>query len=371
MGKHTRRGSMAAAATLATGLAFGAAAATAAPSSPNRDDNDPMTSVATNDGNKNLFRVAGTDRVVTAIKLMNATTKHWGDTVIIARSDIFPDALAAGPLADVLDAPVLVSKPGSSIDSRVLDAIDRRHFDNVILLGGTGVFTEAARAQLEGMGLSVERQRGIDRYETAVGIAKRTAHELAMRAHAEGYTWKKTVNVYLATGLDFPDALAAGPAAADNDGVVLLTAGTKMNSSTYDFLKREWKTLPEWANGIEIHTVGGAAEKAAKSSIEDIADTNTGANRYATAVLLAGKYTHPIKKIAVASGENSADGVVAGAWIANHDGPLLLTANASLPTVVSNYLFKFADGNTDVVVVGGTGSVSRNVSAQIANLFLL
>jgi hypothetical protein len=38
---------------------------------------------------------------------------------------------------------------------------------------------------------------------------------------------------------------------------------------------------------------------------------------------------------------------------------------------VSNYLFKFADGNTDVVVVGGTGSVSRNVSAQIANLFLL
>jgi putative cell wall-binding protein len=364
---------MAAAATLAVGLAFSAAAATAdgLPSSPNRDDNDPFTHVATNDGNKNLFRVAGTDRIVTAIKLMNATTKHWGDTVIIARSDIFPDALAAGPLADVLDAPVLVSKPGSSIDSRVLSAIAARHFDNVILLGGTGVFTEAARAQLEGMGLSVERQRGIDRYETAVGIAKRTAHELAMRYQAAGFTWKKTVNVYLATGLDYPDALAAGPAAADNDGVVLLTAGTKMNSSTYDFLKREWKTLPEWANGIEIHTVGGAAEKAAKSSIEDIADTNTGANRYATAVLLAGKYKNPIKKIAVASGENSADGVVAGAWIANHDGPLLLTANASLPTVVSNYLFKFADGNTDVVVVGGTGSVSRNVSAQIANLFLL
>ena len=371
MGKHTRRGSMAAAATLATGLAFGAAAATAAPSSPNQDDNDHWTSVATNDGNKNLFRVAGTDRVSTAIKLMNATSKHWGKTVIIARSDIFPDALAAAPLADVLDAPVLVSKPGSTIDSRVLDAIDYRHFDNVILLGGTGVFTEAARAQLEGMGLSVDRQRGIDRYETAVGIAKRTARELAKRCEAEGFTWKKTVNVYLATGVDFPDALAAGAAAADNDGVVLLTAGTKMNASTYKFLLKEWKTLPEWANGIEIHTVGGQAEAAAQSSIEDIADPNTGANRYATAVLLAGKYKHRIEKIAVASGENHADGVVAGAWIANHDGPLLLTANASLPTVVSNYLFKFADGNTDVVVVGGTGSVSRHVSDQIKNLFLL
>jgi putative cell wall-binding protein len=365
---------MAAAATIAAGLAFGAAAATAdhLPSSPNQDDEDfSWTHVASNDGNKHLYRVAGTDRIATAIKLMNASNKRWGKTVIIARSDIFPDALAAAPLADVLDAPVLVSKPGSSIDSRVLSAIDARHFDTVILLGGTGVFTEKAREQLELKGYDVERQRGIDRYETAVGIAKRTARELAKRCEAEGFVWKKTVNVFLATGTDFPDALAAGAAAADNDGVVLLTAGTRMNASTYEFLKKEWKTLPEWANGIEIHTVGGAAEKAAKSSIEDIADTNTGADRYATAVLLANKYKHRVEKIAVASGENHADGVVAGAWIANHDGPLLLTRNASLPRVVSDYLFKFADGNTDVVVVGGTGSVSRNVSDQIKNLFLL
>jgi putative cell wall-binding protein len=365
---------MAAAATIAAGLAFGAAAATAdeLPSSPNQDDNDySWNKVATNDGNKNLYRVAGTDRVATAIKLMNATTKDWSRTVIIARSDLFPDALAAAPLADVLDAPILVSRPGSSIDSRVLSAIDHGGFHNVILLGGTGVFTEGARAQLEGMGFNVQRQRGIDRYETAVGIAKRTASELAHRYDAAGFTWKKTVNVYLATGTNFPDALAAGAAAADNDGVVLLTAGDKMNASTYKFLMKEWKTLPDWANGIEIHTVGGAAEKAAKSSIEDIADTNTGADRYATAVLLANKYKHRVEKIAVASGENHADGVVAGAWIANHDGPLLLSRNASLPSVVSNYLFKFADGNTDVVVVGGTGAVSRNVSDQIKNLFLL
>jgi putative cell wall-binding protein len=342
----------------------------AAPSTPYQDDNDALTSVATNDGNKHLFRVAGTDRVATAIKLMNATTKHWSDTVIIARSDDFADALASAPLADVKDAPLLVSKPGNSIDQRVLGAIAHR-FHHVILLGGTGVFTEAARAQLEGLNMTVTRMRGIDRYETAVGIAKVVGNELAMRYQAAGLTWTKNVNVYLATGLAFPDAMGAGAAAADNDGVVLLTAGTKMSTSTYKFLKKEWKTIPWFANGIEIHTVGGAAEKAARSSIEDIADTNTGADRYATSVMLANKFKHPVEKIAVASGETYADGVTAGAWIANHDGPLLLTANASLPKVVANYLFKFADGGTDVVVVGGPGSVSRNVSAQIANLFLL
>ena len=96
MGKYTRRGSMAAAATLAAGLAFGATAAVADPSDPMQDDPDRVSDVWSDDGNKDVFRVAGTDRIATAIKLMNATEKRWSDTVIIARSDIFPDALAAG-----------------------------------------------------------------------------------------------------------------------------------------------------------------------------------------------------------------------------------------------------------------------------------
>ena len=37
--------------------------------------------------------------------------------------------------------------------------------------------TLGVRKQLEKRGLEVERQRGIDRYETAVGIAKRVARE--------------------------------------------------------------------------------------------------------------------------------------------------------------------------------------------------
>lgn len=370
MGKNTRRGSMAAAATLAAGLAFGATAAVADPSDPMQDDPDRVSDVWSDAGNKDVFRVAGTDRVATAIKLMNATEKEWGDTVIIARSDIFPDALAAGPLADVLDAPILVSKPGSSLDSRVMDELEDSDFDRVILLGGTGVFTEDVREDLIEEGFEVERQRGVDRYETAVGIAKRVARELADR-DVDGFTNRKSVNVYLATGTNFPDAMAAGAAAADNDGVVLLTYGAKMNSSTLDFLKSEWKRIPDFANGIEIHTVGRDAELAAKSSIDDIADTNTGRDRYHTAVLLASKFKHDPDTIAIASGENHADGVVAGGWVANHDGPLLLTANKSLPTVVKNYLFGFADGDTDIVVVGGTGSVSRNVSEQIKDLFKL
>ncbi|MFV0463361.1 MAG: cell wall-binding repeat-containing protein [Nostocoides sp.] len=331
------------------------------------DNSDPMTGQAENWNNlEHLFRVAGPDRVSTSIKLMNSSSKEWGRTVIIARSDDFADALASGPLADVLDAPVLLSAPGSRIDARVLAAIDAGGFARVELIGGTGVFTEGARTQLEGLGYNVVRDRGVDRYETAVGIAKRT---LQIGLDDPAVT-KRNVNVYLATGVDFPDALAAGAAAADNDGVVLLTKDKVMEDFTYNFLTRQADTIHAKINGIEIHTVGGQAETAAKARIEDIADTNTGADRYATAAMLFGKYKNGINKVAIVSGEGFADGVVAGAWVANHDGALLLTKNAMLPAPTKAILATptWADGDTDIVVVGGTGSVSPAVSAEIAEL---
>ncbi|MDN5797173.1 MAG: cell wall-binding repeat-containing protein [Intrasporangium sp.] len=361
-------------ATLAMAVAF-STAAMASPTDPYQDNSDSMGKQFTIDNNlDNLFRVAGPDRVSTAIKLMHSSTKWFtangnakrsNDWVIVARSDVFADALAAGPLADVYDAPILLTKTGS-IDSRVLSAITDGGFKHAILVGGTGIFPESARAQLEGaIGApgTVVRQRGIDRFETATGIAV----SVARRAYETNAT-KRTINVYLATGLNFPDALAAGAAAADNTGVVLLTKDGQMDSFTMDFLVHQRDRIGRWANGIEIHTVGGQAEAAAKSGgVEDVADTNSGSDRYATAAMLFSKFKNPIEKIAVVSGEGFADGVAAGGWVANHDGALLLTQNNKLTPVTKAALATVADTDVDVVVVGGTGSVSRGVSEQIAN----
>lgn len=365
MSRKTLRGvSALVAGTAAFALTMPAALAGGA--TPYQDDEDcTMTSQASDWNNwHRLFRVAGQDRVNTAIKLMNSSTKHWGPEVIIARTDDFADALSAGPLADVLDAPILLSAPGNSIDSRVITAIHNKGFSRVTLVGGTGVFTEKARAQLEGHGWAVTRNRGVDRYETAVGIAKR-----AIKIGFDNPTvTPKNVNVYLATGVNFPDALAAGAAAADNDGVVLLTKDKVLEDFTYNFLVKEVETINPKVNGVEIHTVGGQAEAAAKSRIEDIADTNTGANRYATAAMLMGKYKNGIARIAVVSGEGFADGVAAAGWVANHDGALLLTRNAYLSPETDAALYPYYDNtDVDIVVVGGTGSVSLNVSDQLAD----
>jgi putative cell wall-binding protein len=343
-----------------------ASPAMAADSVPFQDDEDAMVTQSDDFSNtEHLFRVAGPSRISTAIKLNNSSDKVWGDEAIIARSDDFADALSSGPLADVLDAPLYVSNPGSSIDPRVIADIQAQGISAVTIVGGTGVFTEAARQQLEDEGMTVTRQRGLDRYETAVGIARRTVNQIGLE---DPSVRTRDVNVYLATGMDFPDALAAGAAAADNDGIVLLTKDKTMERFTTNFLTRQWDTLYPDEQGIEIHTVGTQAEVAAKSEFEDIADTNSGKNRYATAVMLASKFKNDVDKIAVVSGENYADGVVAGAWVANHDGPLLLTRNAFLSPETAAFLGTedITDGDTDIVVVGGTGSVSQNVSNQIA-----
>lgn len=332
---------------------------------PMRDDNDPMNaSVQSNYSNTaHLFRVAGPDRVDTAIKLMNASSKSWGETFILARSDDFPDALAGGPLADVYNAPILLTAPGDTVDPRVVAAAQAKGFTKVIILGGTGVITEVAEVKLQPL-FETTRMRGVDRYETAKNIAL----EVVKKVTNNGVN-KRTVNVYLATGMNFPDGLAAGAAAADNDGVVLLTEDYKMNMEfTYKFLKRQYDTLTQYLNGIEIHTVGGQAEGAARSSIEDIRDTNTGKDRYETAAMLFGKYKHTPEKVAIVSGEGFADAVSAGGWVSNHDGALLLTDNASLNSYTQAALGSYYAGHADIVVVGGTASVSMNVSNQLAAL---
>src|SRR5699024_5161837 len=97
-----------------------------------------------------IYRFADKDRVGTALDAANRTKAdgggdYWGDTVILASSQVYADALAATPLADVEDAPILLNQEGSKLDPRVANYIDggadHQTVDNVILAGGTSVFS--------------------------------------------------------------------------------------------------------------------------------------------------------------------------------------------------------------------------------------
>ncbi|WP_194165070.1 cell wall-binding repeat-containing protein [Pseudactinotalea sp. HY160] len=393
MSKFVRRGLTATAAAAVGALAL-AGTAFAAPNDNVGGGNVNLDNLSVDSDDPQLYRFAGEDRVQTALDAAKRTT-GWGDTVILANSQVFSDALAAAPLADTLDAPILLNSPGTAAVNGDVLAYIKTNFDNVILVGGTDVFGEQLRLSLVAEGLSVDRVAGVNRYQTAVGLA--TAAYFTMDDNSN-------VNIFLADGTNFPDALAAGAAAANASGVVLLTKGSAgLDKFTFDaVVDGQWTWEGDTVNTHgSIITVGGPAKTATaqgwnETPIESDFD-HAGADRYETAAILADEYfanwngaldneqDQGFTNVVLASGENFPDGVVAGGYAANVDGPLLLTRESSLTKVTADLLDQHVYWNIErngsgviidphgpiqnVFMFGGPeGSLSKNVGQQVQDI---
>ena len=335
-----------------------------------------------------VYRIAGSDRIATAI--MAAQTKlAWGQgvagngnanfvngcNVILARDDDFADALVSGPLADVRNAPILVN-PTAALDARVAAEIGilagQCHAGHgigngpgaqfkVTIVGGINAISDGvANAILGQWGPgSVERLQGIDRYATSLTVA----HETVAMLHNHGI---HNMNVILATGTNWPDALAAGPAATSHKGIVLLTNGTAMDPDTTAYLK-QLATEVGWTSAPTVYAAGGPAAAAAPDAIPFV-----GRDRYQTASMLADYFfqflpsANRIHNVGVASGENYADAVIAGGFMANSDGPLLLTHKTYLVDVTAAYLSSQRDWVNNAFVFGGTGVIDPVVATEVS-----
>ncbi len=200
-------------------------------------------------------RLSGTDRFGTAIAASVAEFPNAGTAgaVVLARADDYPDALVGAALAAARNAPLLFANGGSLTPAtqaeiqRVLPA-----GGTVYLLGGTTAIPASVSTSLTGLGFVSTRYAGADRFGTALAVAD---------ALGDPST------VLLATGINFPDALAAGPAAAHVLGVVLLTNGSSLTPAVTQYLA---------AHPGTVYAIGGPAVAADPS-----ATALSGADRYA------------------------------------------------------------------------------------------
>lgn len=112
-------------------------------------------------------RVAGGSRIETALEVAREMTAVHGDSdrVLLARADVWADAISAGAYSAWAGVPVLLT-PSDALPAEVEAFIDER-FAERIALGGTAALSdgvvEAARA---------ERVAGTDRTGTSVAIAR-------------------------------------------------------------------------------------------------------------------------------------------------------------------------------------------------------
>jgi putative cell wall-binding protein len=181
------------------------------------------------------------------------------------------------------------------------------------------------------------RYAGADRFATAVAVAAGLGNPN---------------KVFLASATNFPDALAAGPAAHLEDGVVLLTDGNAMVSSTADYLG---------AHPGTVYAIGGPAAAADPSAIAII-----GADRFATATAVAYKFfTDPVT-VGIATGLDYPDALAGGAMLAKEGAPLLLASAAVLPAATSTYLNAVKTSVTSAQIFGGATVLSPTTATDVA-----
>ncbi|MDO9108371.1 MAG: cell wall-binding repeat-containing protein [Coriobacteriia bacterium] len=180
-------------------------------------------------GETNVIRIGGADRYETAELVADEVVSILGDsydgTAFIATGGDFADALAASPMAAANGWPVyLARKP--VISDQTLDAMVNAGVTDAILLGGDAAMPEGTVVTVLAAGISAKRIDGENRYETAAKVAEYGVTDA-------GLAWE---GVAIATGEDFPDALAGGPAQALVGAGMLLSPSDQLSGYTADKL---------------------------------------------------------------------------------------------------------------------------------------
>ncbi len=145
-------------------------------------------------------RLAGEDRYATS-RLIAENAGLTGAMSFVADGRNFPDALSASAVAGSADGGVVLL-PGnaSSVSTATKNTLRKIGASTVRIAGGTGAVTTGIETALRGLFPQVTRHGGADRFATSVQVNK------------SGFSSASTV--FLANGLNFPDALAGGALAA-------------------------------------------------------------------------------------------------------------------------------------------------------------
>ena len=174
-------------------------------------------------GGTHVHRVSGPDRYGTAAAIALQFVSGTGHRVYVANGTEFPDALAGGPLAAKNDGPVLLLKK-DSIPAATATELSLLAPADITILGGNAAVSPAVQTALAAFvghdGSRVHRIGGADRYDTARLIA------------VNGWAAGPVGTLYIASGANFPDALAGAAKAGATDAPLLLVTASTIPSPT-------------------------------------------------------------------------------------------------------------------------------------------
>lgn len=211
-------------------------------------------------GQRNISRIAGKDRYETsALVASRVLAGRSRAQVFIVRGDAFPDALSVSAVSSAIGAPVLLVRPGA-LPASVRAVLASGHVGSVTVVGGVAAVSPAVASAAEAAaGVTAERVAGPDRYATSAAFAA-----WALSRHLASNAF-----VGLATGANYPDAMAGGVVAGAHGGVLVLTPGPVLGSEAADLLRSacDTDTAVEVFGGVA--SVSEYAESQARFSLPE------------------------------------------------------------------------------------------------------
>jgi len=295
-----------------------------------------------------VTRIAGPNRYATAAQIARQAFPSGATTAYLANGTAYPDAVAAGPVAAMNDAPLLLTT-AAVLPGETLLALRDLNVTQVVVLGGEGAISASVESQLA-TEFKVTRIAGSNRDATAAAIS--------------ASTFATPVDVaYIATGTNFPDALVGGPAAYMAGGPILLTDPNQLSTATEAEIVR--------LQPGKIVILGGPA--AVDPNVETALSAHApvsrlaGRDRYATAAATSETLPTPASTIYIATGLKFPDAVAATPLaLAN---PMLLVSEAGLPTATATAITSFTGRPcTPIVKVSEFTTYYKAGQARVTNI---
>lgn len=273
-----------------------------------------------------VTRISGKDRITTSVEI-SKSAYTTSESVVLASGFNFADALSAGQLASALNAPLLLSSQ-NKLDSQTKNEIERLKAKKVYVVGGDNAISKTGvDTTLKSENIGVTRLEGQDRYSTSQKVMEKT---------------KEIINpeyLLIASGKNFPDALAATSFFVNHKSVMVLSDGV---------------TYPQ--SNLQEIAIGGVNQLPLKGFT---GRRVSGKDRYETALEIAKLSFDKNNNAILASGQVFADSLSAVSLTKKHSAPIILTQSDYLTENAKKYL-----NGKNVFIVGGEKTVVKDIMTR-------
>lgn len=303
--------------------------------------------------NLTVERLSGDDRYQTAAAIAQKAVPQ-ASQAYLASGNSFADALSISSYAANKGIPLLLTEQ-KTVPEVTLNALKALGVTSVALIGGEGVIEPSVENALKAQGISVTRMSGLDRYATNLDVLNTLNYDRS--------------NIYVATGEDFPDALAGAVLAAkQGNPIVLVPKSAKdLSSGTTGYLgvRRIDRSSFTLLGGVGVIPFGienliRTGSQQSRISLQYLQAYGTGTdpaknlydNYVAEINSIPGNATDTVDWLApnwyrinlIPDGKTTADGSFSGPWAKANEFYAPLTVNAAharglkvLPSITADF----------------------------------